>query len=198
MQNNSSSINMKKIVVTFALKAEFTPLAWGNCEIKYIFTGIGKAKAAMMLTKAIIEEDPDLVLNIGTSGTLNHQVGDIFVCNRFIDRDFLAVQLPGVEYEISFEEALAEEDFIKGWISESAYLGVCNTGDSFVTEAESIHGDVVDMEAFAQAIVCKELNKPFIAVKYVTDVIGENSVKHWEDKLADAREGLAHWFSNCR
>ncbi|MBP1616594.1 MAG: Nucleoside phosphorylase [Bacteroidetes bacterium] len=187
---------MKKIVVTFALKAEFIPLTFPNCEIIYVFTGIGKAKAAMMLTKAIMEEDPDLVVNIGTSGTLNHQVGDIFVCNRFIDRDFLTVQLPGIEYEIGFQEVLADEDIIKNWISTNATLGVCNTGDSFVTQAESICGDVVDMEAFAQAIVCKELSKPFLAVKYVTDIIGENSVKHWEDKLSDAREGLAHWFAN--
>jgi adenosylhomocysteine nucleosidase len=187
---------MKKIVATFALKAEFIPLTLENSEIKYVFTGIGKANAAMMLTKAILEEDPDLVINIGTSGTLNHQVGDIFVCQRFVDRDFLTVKLPGVEYEIDFEEALDREGIFKDWISSNTTLGVCNTGDSFVTQAESIQGDVVDMEAFAQAVVCKTLNKPFVAVKFVTDVIGENSIKHWEDKLADARKGLVHWFSN--
>jgi adenosylhomocysteine nucleosidase len=31
-------------------------------------------------------------------------------------------------------------------------------------------------------------------VKYVTDVIGQNSVKHWEDKLAEARQGLSNFF----
>ena len=35
----------------------------------------------------------------------------------------------------------------------------------------------------------------FISVKYVTDIIGQNSVKHWEDKLADARQGLSHYFN---
>ena len=33
-----------------------------------------------------------------------------------------------------------------------------------------------------------------VAVKYVTDIIGQNSVKHWEDKLADARKGLGEFF----
>ena len=37
-------------------------------------------------------------------------------------------------------------------------------------------------------------NVPFIAVKYVTDIIGQNSVKHREDKLADARKGLGEFF----
>ena len=71
---------------------------------------------------------------------------------------------------------------------------VCNTGDTFLTELSDVKGDVVDMEAFAQAFVCRAKNVPFIAVKYVTDIIGQNSVKHWEDKLVDARKGLGEFF----
>ncbi|KAA3981204.1 nucleosidase, partial [Bacteroides ovatus] len=52
-----------------------------------------------------------------------------------------------------------------------------------------------DMEAYAQAFVCRSKEIPFISVKYVTDIIGQNSVKHWEDKLADARQGLSHYFN---
>ena len=54
---------------------------------------------------------------------------------------------------------------------------------------------MVDMEAYAQAFVCNSKEIPFISVKYVSDVIGQNSVKHWEDKLADARTGLSHFFN---
>jgi len=50
------------------------------------------------------------------------------------------------------------------------------------------------MEAFAQAIVCKHFGVRFVAVKYVTGIIGRNSVKHWEDKLGEACEGLGNWF----
>ena len=73
--------------------------------------------------------------------------------------------------------------------------GICNTGDGFLTDASQIAGDVIDMEAFAQAFVCRSKEIPFISVKYVTDIIGHNSVKHWEDKLADARQGLSHYFN---
>ena len=31
-------------------------------------------------------------------------------------------------------------------------------------------------------------------LKYVTDIVGQNSVKHWEDKLADARRDLTAYF----
>lgn len=39
-------------------------------------------------------------------------------------------------------------------------------------------------------MVCNEEHVPFMAVKYITDKIGENSVKIWNDKLADARNAL--------
>lgn len=185
---------MKKLIVTYAVKDEFVPITIEGYEIKYVLTGIGKAKAAMKLTEAICKEHPVLVLNMGTAGTLNHAVGDIFICRRFIDRDFHSINLPGVEYEIDFAPMLTKEKILEDWLSSNGQSGTCNTGDSFVTEAESINGDVVDMEAFAQAIVCKEFNVPFIAVKYITDIIGQNSVKHWEDKLTDARKGFTDWF----
>ena len=67
-------------------------------------------------------------------------------------------------------------------------------GIRFLTELSDVSGDVVDMEAYAQALVCRAKNVPLISVKYVTDIIGQNSVKHWEDKLADARKGLGEFF----
>lgn len=186
---------MQKIVITFAIEAELIPIKLTGCKIISIITGIGKAKAAMMLTKAILEENPDWVINVGTSGTLNHRVGDIFVCKRFIDRDFHTVQLPGIEFEHNFHDELSLNKLIADWTSTNGSPNsTCNTGDSFVTQAKNLEGDVVDMEAFAQAMVCKAFHKPFIAVKYVTDVIGQNSVKHWEDKLEDARIALTEWF----
>lgn len=184
---------MKKVLLTYAVKDEFIPVTLKGCEMIYALTGIGKAKAAMKLTEAIYKEKPDLVLNMGTAGTLNHNIGDIFICQRFIDRDFHSINLPGVEYEIDFTPLVAKTKIFEDLLANGS-SGTCNTGDSFVTEAESVYGDVVDMEAFAQAIVCKEYNIPFIAVKYVTDLIGQNSVKHWEEKLADARKELGEWF----
>ena len=79
----------------------------------------------------------------------------------------------------------------KHWTEE----GICNTGDGFLTELTHVSGDVVDMEAYAQAFVCRSKEIPFISVKYVTDIIGQNSVKHWEDKLVDARQGLSDYFN---
>lgn len=53
---------------------------------------------------------------------------------------------------------------------------------------------MVEMEAYSQAYVCRELNVPFLAVKYITDIIGENSVELWESKLSEACTKLLSWF----
>lgn len=178
-----------KILITYAVSGELDiPVQCpdnGN-DVRYCCTGIGKTRSAYSLTKALMTWMPDLVLNVGTVGTLNHNVGDIFVCRRFVDRDMSRIKGLGIECEIDLSDMLDSRGLCNGWGRE----GICNTGDSFLTEGTDVTGDVVDMEAYAQAFVCREMKVPFVSVKYVTDIIGKNSVKHWEDRLSDARAGL--------
>ena len=179
-----------KWLMTYAVKEEYTEIKFPHDEIIPVCTGIGKVNAAFRLTEAIYENKPDAVLNIGTVGTVDHQVGTLFVCRKFIDRDMQKLASLGLPYEIEFQEYPVIQGF--SWVGKRE--GVCNTGDSFLTELTDIEGDIVDMEAYAQAVVCKERQLPFVSVKYVTDVIGQNSVKHWQDKLADARKSLNEFF----
>lgn len=181
---------MLKVLLVYAVNDERINLEINKYEFRYIRTGIGKVKAAIRLSDAIHSERPDVVLNIGTAGTLSHRIGDIFVCRKFIDRDFQKIQLPGLDYELKTSGLFDKKEIFCDWHP----AGVCNTGDSFLTEACNIEGDAFDMEAYALALVCKEKDIPFLSVKYITDIIGKNSVKHWEDKLADARQGLSEFL----
>ena len=187
-----------RILVTYAVQGEFTELKFPGLigeeevQIGYLRTGVGKVKSAFYLSEAISHAQPDLVVNVGTAGTIRHRVGDIFVCRHFVDRDMQKLKGFDMECEIDSAALLAQKGYCLHWQRE----GVCNTGDTFLTELSDVKGDVVDMEAYAQAWVCRTKNTPFIAVKYVTDIIGQNSVKHWEDKLADARKGLGAFFES--
>lgn len=183
---------MLKVLITHAVKDELITVNIPDCQIRYVRTGIGKVKAAIRLMDALVQYTPDVVVNIGTAGTVNHNVGDLFVCRHFMDRDLQKVGALDLQYEIDSSSALNECGYCLDWNNE----GICNTGDSFLTEPAGSHGDVFDMEAYAQAQVCQLKNIPFVSVKYVTDKIGENSIKHWEDKLADAREGLTNFLNN--
>lgn len=187
-----------KILMTYAVQAEMTELKFpgmiGDKEVHvgYLRTGIGKVKSAHHLTDALSQVSPDLVINVGTAGSIHRKVGEIVVCRHFVDRDMQKVSELGLECEIDSSALLSEKGYCTHWDNE----GTCNTGDSFITELQEVTGDVVDMEAYAQAFVCQAMGVPFISVKYVTDIIGQNSVKHWEDKLADARKGLTNFFEN--
>jgi len=185
--------NMKTIFVTYAVKEEYIELNADGYNIIHIQTGVGKTKSAFFLTKNILEQKPDLVLNIGTAGTITHSIGDILVATHFTDRDYEAIKLPGIEYEIEGTRLIENNPEIKEWIAAYSKTGICSTGDTFVTEISSFSGDFVDMEAYAQAYVCQQLGVPFVSVKYITDIIGKNSVEHWENKLSDARTALSKW-----
>lgn len=186
-----------KILFVYAIPEEKIEVNIPNAEVIYVETGMGKVNAAMKTMRAICEYHPDMVINYGSAGTLNHNIGDIIVCNRFIDRDLQKVTLNGVVSEIVFGTDAARHVLTEQRLTERAKVlwGTCNTGDSFITSGADIEGDVIDMESYAMADVCREMGIPFIAVKYVTDVVGQNSVESWQEKLADARKGLTDFFA---
>lgn len=107
-------------------------------------------------------------MNIGTAGTFLHNVGDIFVATYFIDKDYEAVKLPGVEYQIDGKLFIKNTPQLTNRLSEYQKVGICSTGDTFVTETISLSGGFVYMETYAQAYVCKELSIPFLSVKYIS------------------------------
>lgn len=182
----------RKILISFALPEEKPDFA-ANESVRVITTRVGKANATYKLTKNIVDFKPDIVVNAGTSGTVKWNVGDIVVARRFYDRDLAPLTIEGVVSEIEVGEAL----HIPSIIEKREAFGdfTVNTGDDFVTDLSNVVGDVIDMEGFAQAMVCKEENIPFVSVKYITDIIGQNSVKVWNEKLADARNALCDYFN---
>ena len=102
---------MLKILVTYAVQGEFTEIKWPDVEVYYVRTGIGKVKSAFHLSEAIQQVKPDIVINQGTAGTINHQVGDVFVCRHFVDRDMHKMTGLGMEYRIDSSELLAARGF---------------------------------------------------------------------------------------
>lgn len=178
-----------KCLVLFALPEERVDVSFAGMDTVTECIGVGKVNAAIAAMDAVMRHRPDLVVNMGTAGTMCREVGDVVVCSEFVDRDLEKTGLGMLCHRLSTFTAADAACF--GLDGRLQFGGVCNTGDSFLTEAVTADGDVFEMEAFAVACVCRRFGIPFFAVKYVTDVIGRNSVKHWADKLADARAGLS-------
>ena len=64
-------------------KANLQKSSGPDVEVYYVRTGIGKVKSAFHLSEAIQQVKPDIVINQGTAGTINHQVGDVFCLPSF-------------------------------------------------------------------------------------------------------------------
>ncbi len=182
---------MLNILIVYAVEEERVHIEMLNCKFHYCRTGVGKVAAALAVESGITIHKPDVVLNIGTAGTVSYEIGSVHLCKRFVDRDMEKLRDFGVPFEEDFTDEVDRCGFFTNWHFDS----VCNTGDSFLTSADGT-GDVFDMESFAVARVCRMHDIPFVGVKCVTDIIGQNSIKHWEEKLAEAQSILQNFMNN--
>ena len=64
----------------------------------------------------------------------------------------------------------------------------CATGDSFINSEGSHLGDVVDMEAYAIARVCKKYDVDFKCFKYISDKSDENAASDWKENIRKGNE----------
>ena len=68
----------------------------------------------------------------------------------------------------------------------------CGTGDSFVNKKIDMEVDVVDMEAYAIAKVCRLENIEFKCFKYISDNADENADNDWNKNLAKGASAFAN------
>lgn len=169
---------MTKITVIAALESEFFTLK-GPIE-KIYYSGIGKVNSARITTQLILEEKPDLILNVGTAGCLQKEfLGGVFGINEVIERDMIVEPLaPRGVVPFSDQPAIYRSNFGSNR---------CATGDSFVTTKDQWlldnHVDLVDMELFAIAKVATHYGIEWKSIKFASDLADGNAAKHWSDSL---------------
>ena len=169
---------MNRIFVV-ALKEE-TP----NLDFFY-YTGVGKINATYNLTKIINKYKPTEIINFGSAGTLNRKLNGLIECTKFYQRDMDVTAL------MSLQIGQTPYDNINEIInSENGYS--CGSGDNFVTGKVPLNIDVVDMEAYALAKVCKLENINFRCFKFISDNADENASKDWVKNNEKGAELFKH------
>ena len=168
---------MADALILAALSDEYISQDILDCPI--IYTGVGKINATRTTTEQILKYKPELVLNVGTAGSLNPEMSGVFVVKDVIERDMLAEPLaPRGTTPFDKFNSIFQSD--KGTVR-------CATGDSFVTEKDpwliSNQVDLVDMELFAIAKVCEFYGVSWRSMKYVSDYVDEQSANSWRDSL---------------
>ena len=153
-----------------AIKEETIGLEYFN------HTGVGKINASYNTLKLINIHKPNLIINYGTAGAINTKLNGIVECTKFYQRD---MDVRGLDFELGETPFDKIKEIIT---SKDGYS--CGTGDSFVNKKIDMEIDVVDMEAYAIAKVCKFENIEFKCFKYISDNADENADNDWGKNLA--------------
>ncbi len=173
---------------------EFTIGSFHDTEIILLKSGIGKVNAAMSTAILLERYAPDVVINTGSAGGYNPQlrVGDLVIFNEVVHHDVDVTifgyeygqvpQLPGTfkadERLITIATRVATK--IEGI---QAVQGLIATGDSFMGIRERVEFvrekfpdlQAVEMEGAAIAQVAYQFAKPFVIIRSLSDIAGQES-----------------------
>jgi adenosylhomocysteine nucleosidase len=108
----------------------------------------------------------------------------------FIQRDMDATPLGFAPYQTPFSDQAVKLEY--GNKIGAFPIGTCGTGDSFAVDEDFGNGayDVVDMEAYALALICKEQSIPFVCLKYISDGADGRADEDWSEALKTTSHAL--------
>jgi len=155
-----------------------------------VYTGVGISNAAIQATLAILEHQPDRVINYGSAGALNGHKRLLSV-HSVCQRDANCEPLRQRGYMLG-ENILYYRSFESGV--------KCGSGNNFVTDPDiwtREHCDIVDMELWSIAKACDHLNVPWISRKWVSDSADSEAGLVWEDSLAAGQAEFIKWIKTC-
>lgn len=163
-----------------------TPLEHGGLTELFGFpifqVGIGKINAASNLTEILWNEEPDIVVNFGSCGNLkDYKVGEVIqvgtVHNNIDCRPFADF---GVTPETNVGPIKLSSSGVELFTTDQIYDN--SRSDYSKKYLEMIEKcDIVDMEGYSLAYVCKQRNIPFVSFKWVSD---SGEVDTWEQNAA--------------
>jgi adenosylhomocysteine nucleosidase len=180
--NHDNTYSLDNVLFTFALASEAADIF---SDYKHLFCGIGKVCATYELTKAIHDERPQLIVNLGSAGSSQFQKGDVVCCTKFIQRDMDVRDL--YETPLSGIPPLLEYGIQMEGLPEA----ICGTGDNFEIAHATKHYNVVDMEAYALALVARKENIPFLCLKYISDGADDDAAEDWAVQVHQAAHAFA-------
>ena len=134
-------------------------------------SGCGKVNATIATMEAI-DAGAKKIINYGTAGAVRNISGLVEVTG-YVDRDMDVRPLGFRLGQTPFEEGIR--------IGRKGL--VVGSGDSFAVGKPEIECDIVDMEAYAIARVCKKYDVEFRCFKYISDKADENAASDWNENI---------------
>lgn len=172
-------------------------------DVVLVRCGIGLVNSASAVVSALHRWDPDLVISVGSAGGLEGKVerGDVVVCTdaAYSTADAVAFgyemgQVPGMpaRFTCDPESVRALEGLPR------VVTGPIASGDVFVSGylLDSVLFEfpdtvAVDMETAAIAQVCHSFEVPFVSVRGISDMCGQDASAEHDTNLDDVSENSA-------
>lgn len=146
------------------------------------YSGIGKINAAFKAFEVIQNTGCRTLLNLGSAGSHHFDAHCLVEVSSFVQRD-MDVSPLGFPIGVTPLDQDIPADILLECHFPDLPKGICGTGDSFETALPKIPCDLVDMEGYALAKVCKKLGVRLISVKYISDGANDTAHLDWQENL---------------
>lgn len=165
-----------------------------------ILTGVGKSLSAGGAVLLLAKYKPDIVLNVGTAGGINCDVGDIILSQRalFHDVDLASIHLPKYKLPdlpkvLQSEHNLITQYDIKNKIPDSIHIkdGLVISSDQFLHRAQyyremlKVLPDVkaTEMEAASIGAICHRAHVDFLFIKKISNRADDNADNRFSSEV---------------
>ena len=185
---------LKNTTTETIANSEYTTGTYEGKEVVLLKSGIGKVNAAMSTTILLEKYQPDVVINTGSAGGFDTSlnVGDIVISDEVRHHDvdvtvfgYEIGQMAGMPPAYHSDEKLIE--VAKQAVTEVGEhpfaLGLICSGDVFMSNPERVEAvrkdfptmKACEMEAAGVAQVCHQFGTPFVVIRALSDIAGQES-----------------------
>ncbi len=189
-----------KILVVAATEMEIAPFFAQNTKAEVLITGVGTPACMHALTKRLLQNEYNFVIQAGIAGTFKNQypLGQTFAVKTDLFAD-LGIQ-EKEQFFTLFEKGFVYEDALpntKGKLINHTdnYFSLkpvnaitINTVSDSLTQAEmykkKYDADIESMEGAAFHYVCLQEKIPFLQIRSISNFVGERVKTNWKMKEA--------------
>jgi|SRR5690554_1789257 len=171
--------------------------AYPNIRLSFLVTGIGMSWTVFNLTKRILEEEYQYVVQIGIGGAYNRdlEIGSVVAVLTEVHGDLGFEELDGSvtpleEFSGMNDRIITNKQLNKEFTFEiPKVIGVTvdtTTGKLDTAERRKwqYNADVETMEGFALHLVASQLEVPYLQIRSISNFVEQRDTKRWDVKLA--------------
>lgn len=178
-------------------------------EIVLVQSGIGKVNAAMTTTILMERFGPDFIINTGSAGGFASHlaIGDVVIGEEVVHHDvdvtafdYQYGQVPGMPAVFPGSQYLMDKaKTVLNDLHIAHDIGLIATGDTFMSDPERVNQIrksfpemlAAEMEAAAIAQVSHQYDVPFLVIRALSDIAGQDASVSFDSFLKQAAENAA-------